>query len=125
MHIKLPEFQISLETRGSFFVDSPAINQLESEAQRIVQLYLGKTKPVRPSRQVREFEAIAKSLKRVSQSLDRLGAVGFSTLFAMSFANRDVDVSFPPKTGPLFWYRKGIGYGSETTFGRGHTEAAA
>ncbi len=34
-------------------------------------------------------------------------------------------VSFPPKTGPLFWHGKGICDGSETTFGRGHTEAAA
>ena len=34
-------------------------------------------------------------------------------------------VSFPPNTGPLFWYRKGIGYGSETASGRLHTEAAA
>ena len=35
------------------------------------------------------------------------------------------EVSFPPKTGPLFWHGKGICDGSETAFGRGHTEASA
>ena len=36
-----------------------------------------------------------------------------------------IHVSFPPKTGPLFWHGKGICDGSETAFGRGHTEASA
>ena len=36
-----------------------------------------------------------------------------------------VQMSFPPKTGPLFWYRKGNEDGSKTAFGRGHTEASA
>jgi len=34
-------------------------------------------------------------------------------------------LSFPPKTGPLFLETEGGCDGSETTFGRGYTEASA
>jgi hypothetical protein len=37
----------------------------------------------------------------------------------------DKGMSFPPKTGPLFLETEGGCDGSETTFGRRHTEAAA
>jgi len=39
-------------------------------------------------------------------------------------SRRDVALSFPPKTGPLFLETEGGCDGSETTFGRGYTEAS-
>ena len=55
------------------------------------------------------------------------GPIGkYKNRFSACFAYLIITVvSFPPKTGPLFWHGKGICDGSETTFGRGHTEAAA
>ena len=47
------------------------------------------------------------------------------SMYPGRFVPAGVSLSFPPKTGPLFLETEGGCDGSETTFGRGHTEAAA
>ena len=44
---------------------------------------------------------------------------------AIWFQRLRIALSFPPKTGPLFLDTEGGCDGSETTFGRGYTEASA
>jgi len=56
-------------------------------------------------------------------------AAEFPFAFLEAFGNKPATIrqllSFPPKTGPLFLETEGGCDGSETTFGRRHTEAAA
>ena len=61
--------------------------------------------------------------KKVNEEISKLGDTG--TFADLAGIDKKLELSFPPKTGPLFWHGKGICDGSETTFGRGHTEAAA
>ena len=69
------------------------------------------------------------SFQRLRVRLESEGKIGFGLTFhglRHTVATRNqAGLSFPPKTGPLFWHGKGICDGSETAFGRGHTEASA
>ncbi len=69
-------------------------------------------------------EEVTKLQERVKRAEEETFARGCRAILE-DFATAVAGLSFPPKTGPLFWHGKGICDGSETTFGRGHTEAAA
>jgi hypothetical protein len=88
MDLRLKRFRRRL--RKSRSTISPlALDELEKSAERLVRLYLGKPKRLRPSAVARELKAMAKSLKRAAGAAERLGDQGMIHLFAASHTNTE------------------------------------
>ena len=70
-------------------IPARTINELEQISAYIVPLYLGKEVQLRPSAAAREMKAFAKSLRRATTALERLGKQGMMHIHAASQSNRD------------------------------------
>ena len=84
-------FRNELISKGPSSVSERAIKEMEYDAERLVRLYLGKSKPIRPSRQASEFAQMAKGLLRANKAMERLGPEVLRKLFVMSNAAHQVD----------------------------------
>jgi hypothetical protein len=86
----LERFRQLLQEKSST-ISSLALEELEASAERLVRLYLGKQKRLRPSAVARELKAMAKGLKRAAGAAERLGEQGMTHLFAASHAYAEAD----------------------------------
>lgn len=90
MNHRMERFRRRLQEEG-VKADSKVLEELEESAQRLVRLYLGKPKRLRPSAAARELKAMAKGLKRAAVAAERLGEQGMIHLFAASHASGEPD----------------------------------